>query len=263
MRTLLLGLAAASLVACHSSSSGSGDAGCDQLLEQAASELAPAEAEQSCTKDSDCVFASTSVDCIGGYSCGLIVNQAGAAALDAAVAQVNATTCATFAARGCVTPSALGNPLLPCAPSVGYCVAGQCNGFPPPPEDAGTATPNPVCAEEADAAQTAVALAVATARLDCDADSDCTLVSSATACSGDCSTALVNQASAPQLQQALARISATDCPDFLDGGCPFSLFPCAPNAPFGCFAGSCAFGVSAELDAGIDAGDGAADAASD
>jgi hypothetical protein len=135
VRALLLALAAATLVGCHSTSSESSDAGCEQLLEEAANALAPAVAERSCTKNSDCVIASSRPACGSSYYCGVVVNQAGAAALDAAVAQVNATTCATFAAEGCVAPLL---PLPPCLPLTGpYCVAGACSGFPGPDDDAG------------------------------------------------------------------------------------------------------------------------------
>jgi hypothetical protein len=70
------------------------------------------------------VLASNDTAC--NVSCGVVVNEAGAAALDTAVAQVNATTCATFFAEGCKP-----NPAPPCAPIPGvYCIKGQCSGFP-------------------------------------------------------------------------------------------------------------------------------------
>ena len=147
MRALLLALATAALVTCHSSaSSGSNDAGCDQLADEAVNALSPAEAQKSCTKDSDCILVFDDTACFRG--CGAIVNLAGAAALDAAIAHVNATTCAAFRAASC------GGGPGPCHPILGpSCVERQCTGLPPWDVDAGEDAESPVCAEETDAAQ--------------------------------------------------------------------------------------------------------------
>jgi hypothetical protein len=104
----------------------------DALLAAASQALA---ADVSCTSDSDCTLASDNSTCGDGYGCGIVVNQAGAAALQAAIAQVNAITCAGFLADGCQPPIA-----LPCAPLLPSCVAGACSDFPvPPSDDAGDA----------------------------------------------------------------------------------------------------------------------------
>jgi hypothetical protein len=104
----------------------------DALLAAASKALA---ADVSCTSDSDCTLASDNSVCGDGYGCGIVVNQAGAAALQAAIAKVNATTCAGFLADGCQPPIA-----LPCAPLLPSCVAGACSDFPvPPSDDAGDA----------------------------------------------------------------------------------------------------------------------------
>lgn len=90
-----------------------------------------AEADLSCATDSDCVLASNSSVCWN--SCGVVLNQAGAAQLASAIAQINGTTCATFTADGCEP-----NPAPPCGAFGAYCVAGQCKGGGPRAEDAGT-----------------------------------------------------------------------------------------------------------------------------
>jgi hypothetical protein len=133
MRAIPTALLAASLVACHSSASNDSNGGqtCAQLLSEAQSAVEQASANVVCATAADCVMASNSSDCWN--ACGVAVNQAGAAALDAALTDVNATTCAAYLAEGCKP-----NPIPPCVGYDGiYCVAGQCSGFAPPDEDAG------------------------------------------------------------------------------------------------------------------------------
>ena len=72
--------------------------------------------------------------CGDGYACGVVVNQAGAAALQATISRVNATTCVGFAADGCQGPIP-----PPCVPLMPSCVGGTCRDYPGPPgADAGT-----------------------------------------------------------------------------------------------------------------------------
>lgn len=82
-----------------------------------------AEADLSCRTDSDCIIAANSTICWNG--CGELVNRAGAAQLSTAIANFNATRCATFVADGCQPNPAPGCPVIPV-----YCVAGSCSDMP-------------------------------------------------------------------------------------------------------------------------------------
>lgn len=96
---------------------------CSQLTGESQNAVAAAvspDADVSCTTTADCVVASNSTNCFNG--CGVVVNQAGAAALQAAIAQINSTTCATFVADGCVP-----NVPPPCAPMIPACVNSVCS----------------------------------------------------------------------------------------------------------------------------------------
>ena len=114
---------------------------------QSATSLAEAEAgvDLSCTVDSDCVDAPNSTTCF--LSCGVVLTQAGAAQLGAAIARINATTCANFVADGCQP-----NPAPPCIGLGAYCVKGQCQGLPgPPSNDAGAGPSDAGAADASDA----------------------------------------------------------------------------------------------------------------
>jgi hypothetical protein len=90
-----------------------------------------AQANLSCKTDSDCILAPNSSAC--WLSCGVEVNQAGAAMLQSAISEIDATVCAPFAADGCEQ-----NAAPPCVGGGAYCVAGQCRDFPgPSASDAG------------------------------------------------------------------------------------------------------------------------------
>jgi hypothetical protein len=212
------------------------------------------DADVGCTRDSDCILASDNGTCGDGYACGIVVNAAGAAALQAVIAKINATTCANFVADGCEPPVA-----PPCAPSIPSCVAGKCQSF-PGPEDAGTDA-SLGCLQETAAAEGAIAAAASQAGADrsCSSVADCVFVPTVTACTFDCSGVILNTAGAAELESAMAQIRATSCPDFVpDGGClPVASAPCPPLAPIACVGGTC--GVS---QAGAEAGV-LADAASD
>ena len=86
-----------------------------------------AAATLACTTDYDCVVGPAGTDCSPACS-GPITSQAGAAALQSAIDQVNATTCATFKQDGCPAPG-----FPPCAvgPLGVACVQGMCADFPP------------------------------------------------------------------------------------------------------------------------------------
>jgi hypothetical protein len=116
----------------------SGDAGadpdagsCSALTSAAQNALVPAytsaAATLACATDSDCIVGPAGTDCTAACS-GPITTQAGASALQAAIDQVNATTCATYKSDGCPRPGA-----LPCAsgPMGVACVQGMCANFPP------------------------------------------------------------------------------------------------------------------------------------
>jgi hypothetical protein len=129
--TAVLLLAAAALTACsaapppepHTSEPG-GVAGhatsCDARAEQGKSEVLPVvEQNRACTSDADCVTINVGTNCFD--VCSRAVNKQGAAAVEKAEAQVNATTCATYKADGCklIPP--------PCmAPAPAKCNAGKC-----------------------------------------------------------------------------------------------------------------------------------------
>jgi hypothetical protein len=110
--------------ACEPTGSGPDAAlSCSQLTTESQNAVATAVspgADVSCTTAADCVVASNSTSCFNG--CGVVVNQAGAAALQAAIAQINSTTCATFVADGCVP-----NTPPPCAPTIPSCVNSVCS----------------------------------------------------------------------------------------------------------------------------------------
>jgi hypothetical protein len=94
-----------------------------------------AEANLACQADSDCVVAPNSNAC--SNSCGVVLNQAGAAQLQAAIAQINATTCANFVDDGCQV-----NPAPPCTPLLPSCVFGACSGSPLPDDAGDSAVPD-------------------------------------------------------------------------------------------------------------------------
>jgi hypothetical protein len=128
--TAVLGV---SLLAYATSTGCSSDVSCGEAAAIAANQLEAVESQlgQSCTKDSDCVLAPNSTQC--APICEVVTNTAGAAQLAAAIAQINATTCARFVRGGSCEPSVA----PPCAidPSL-WCVHGQCSFF-PPSDDAG------------------------------------------------------------------------------------------------------------------------------
>jgi hypothetical protein len=108
------------------------DAGaCSGLMNAAQNALVPAytlaAATRACATDSDCVVGPAGTDCTPACS-GPITTQAGASALQAAIDQVNATTCVTFKKDACPAPG-----FPPCAsgPMGLACVQGMCANFPP------------------------------------------------------------------------------------------------------------------------------------
>jgi len=140
----LLGLlalfAVVSPMACNSTTSQP----CNELTEEAQVAVgfgeAEAGAELSCASASDCIVVPTSSAC--WPSCSVVLTQAGAAKLKGAIANINATTCATFASDSCPA-----NPAPTCATLTAACVNGACTvavnedageDASPPVEDAGT-----------------------------------------------------------------------------------------------------------------------------
>jgi hypothetical protein len=82
-----------------------------------------AQTNLSCGQDSDCVLANNITNCTDG--CGVVLTQAGSAQLQSALAQINATTCATYTAEDCPPPAA-----LPCAELMPHCTNGVCSNVP-------------------------------------------------------------------------------------------------------------------------------------
>jgi hypothetical protein len=78
--------------------------------------------DTSCSTDSDCTVASLQTACFSTGCGGIVLNQAGAAQLAAAIANINATTCAGYAANHCVAPCCPDCPLSP----IPSCVSGMC-----------------------------------------------------------------------------------------------------------------------------------------
>jgi hypothetical protein len=101
----------------------------------AALEAALSGASQSCTADSDCTITYLDTDCF--HACGAAVSATAQQSLDLASAEQNRTTCAEFAARGCVAQ------VPPCvAPGLAACIGKECTEFQgsaPTNADAGTA----------------------------------------------------------------------------------------------------------------------------
>ena len=140
---LLALFALVSPTACNSTTSQP----CDELTEEAqvaiAFDEAEAGADLTCTSASDCVVVPTSSAC--WPSCSVILTQTGAAKLQAAITNINATTCATFASDSCPA-----NSPPSCATLVAACVNGACTvaaedagedageDASPPVEDSGT-----------------------------------------------------------------------------------------------------------------------------
>jgi hypothetical protein len=106
---------------------------CDQLTSDAtvaiALDQAQAATDLSCASASDCVVVATSSACLP--NCSVVLTSAGAAKLQAAIAQINVDSCATFASDGCPA-----NPAPSCLSYVPSCVNGQCTAL-IPSEDAG------------------------------------------------------------------------------------------------------------------------------
>lgn len=96
---------------------------CAQLTSEAEVAIGLDQAEagtnRSCASTSDCVVVPTSTNCLP--SCSVVLTQAGAAVLQASLAQVNGDICAQFARDGCPA-----NPAPSCAALTASCVAGAC-----------------------------------------------------------------------------------------------------------------------------------------
>jgi hypothetical protein len=144
---LLLGLLTLLGGICPLACSSTSSQPCNELTEEAQTAIGFDEAEAgvdlSCKSASDCVVVETTTAC--WPSCSVVLTQAGASSLKAAIAQINATTCATFASDSCPA-----NPPPTCSTLAAACVNGTCavatsedagpgeDANPPPSEDAGT-----------------------------------------------------------------------------------------------------------------------------
>ena len=93
---------------------------CDLLASKAASRVQPViQAHRACASDADCMTVAQGASCFN--HCSTSVAREGQAALQAAVADVDAAECATFKAQSChVVPP----PCMPPPPAV--CRAGSC-----------------------------------------------------------------------------------------------------------------------------------------
>jgi hypothetical protein len=87
-------------------------------------------AEGRCAQVSDCENISIDTDCYA--SCGALVGSQDKAAIEAAIARVNETTCDGFEQSGC------DRFIPPCVPPQSVdCIAGRCESVNEPPQDAG------------------------------------------------------------------------------------------------------------------------------
>ncbi len=106
-------------------------ADCSDLQNAAASAVAAAitsaSANLACASDSDCTVGPAGSDCSAACS-GPITTQAGAAAIQSTIDQVNATTCAASKKEGCPPPI---EPPCVSGPLGVACVQGACANFPP------------------------------------------------------------------------------------------------------------------------------------
>ena len=96
------------------------DGTCDSRRDKAAAEIQSViDTNRMCEKDEDCTSIAFQSNCFD--SCTRAVNASGASAVSAAVAKVNATTCANYASDGCTRESP------PCAPPTNpKCIAKLC-----------------------------------------------------------------------------------------------------------------------------------------
>jgi hypothetical protein len=106
---------------------------CDQLTSEAEVAIAYDQSEAgtdlSCTTTADCTVVATSSACLP--SCSLVLTQAGAARVQAGIAQINGNICPHFVSDGCPP-----KPAPVCTPLVPACVNGACAGL-TPGEEAG------------------------------------------------------------------------------------------------------------------------------
>ncbi len=100
----------------------SGEVSCGAASSQAeASVQSAVDGNLTCSTDADCTVVTFAAVCFD--ACTRVVNRTGVAAVNAAIAKVNAGPCATFASDGCQVETP------PCAPpQPARCNAGQCIG---------------------------------------------------------------------------------------------------------------------------------------
>jgi hypothetical protein len=102
---------------------------CQQLTRRAWDRLTPvlkaADADLSCQTDEDCVDTSIDTGCTA--ACGTLANRRGAAAIAAAIAQIDVEICAAFVQQRCFRD------IPPCVPRIPgvACLAGRCGSYPP------------------------------------------------------------------------------------------------------------------------------------
>jgi hypothetical protein len=197
---------------------------CDERAAEASRrvEEAALAADRSCATDADCTHKLSLSGCHG--SCDIFgVSLLGAEALQAAIDELDAGFCATFADQ-CGLP-----PRFPCPPPFPFepsCISGQCTG-------------DPSCAERADEASQRMQDAVAAADRSCAAASDCVAISNTSNCQYGCGVVLSVDGAAA-LQATIEELNSTICEAY-DSTCPP---PIPPPCPFpgdaACIDGQCA-----------------------
>jgi hypothetical protein len=105
-----------------------GDEGptCDELQNKAASEMIAAleGANHSCLDDSECVLVPIQTNCAGTCGGQEAISQSDVGSVESLLDQVDNSSCAAFAEKGCSRPP------MPCVPYFGtvhaVCSSGQC-----------------------------------------------------------------------------------------------------------------------------------------
>jgi hypothetical protein len=100
----------------------SGEVSCGAASSQAeASVQSAVDGNITCSTDADCTVVTFAALCFD--ACTRVVNHTGVAAVNAAIAKVNAGPCATFGSEGCQVE------IPPCTPpQPASCNAGKCTG---------------------------------------------------------------------------------------------------------------------------------------
>ncbi|HVW25140.1 MAG TPA: hypothetical protein VHC69_07190 [Polyangiaceae bacterium] len=206
-----------------------GPSSCDSLAQQIGNQIAAVSPlDTSCKVDADCTRVSMPGTC-SEPGCLGPVSKAGAAALNAALAQVGGL-CSSFTSQGCV-PRASG-----CGAETGdppQCVQGVCTDVfsTSPPPDAGLS-----CADLTASMQAELQSVVGSADTKCSNAGDCNVVMLSNACLESCTYVAASQAGAGAIQNELDSIEKNECPAFTRAGCTVTRLPCPAPPTATCMA---------------------------